>query len=317
MTTNRDDIWDGIEEDLYRLTDWNADQSDISSIRNKIDQYLVADDDTVNELTDEMIRAREEKAYGQGKAVGYEEGKDDALATAIFTDLPFGVRMQIAADQEAAEQKAYARGRADGDERSFDVLTLADLPRAEQDRLKTEHHAKMDLAYTRGRSEGYADARKALVFDDLPEEERQRVDSLRTQAHQAGYVRGYNEGIAKAPRTAVAGREYLPADVKPGAVVQAAGGGVWLHIGIPEQLARESTPRPERAAVTTVTAQSLSSVAPDKRKCRVCDQIKDLETEFYRDSRGRQGRKTLCKTCDETRKRKYNEARKRQSGEVE
>lgn len=317
MTTYRDDVWDGIEEDLYRLTDWNADQSDISSIRNKIDQYLVADDGTVNELTDGMIRAREEKAYGQGKTAGYEEGKEDALAKAVFTDLPFGVRMQIAADQEAAEQQAYARGRADGKAHSLDASTLADLPQAEQDRLKSEHHAEVDQAYTRGCKEGYANARKTLVFDDLPETERRRIDGLRIQADQAGYVRGYNEGIMKAPRTAVAGREYLPADVKPGAVVQAAGGGVWLHIGIPEQLARESTPRPERAAVTTVTAQSLSSVAPDKRKCRVCDQIKDLETEFYRDPRGRQGRKTLCKTCDETRKRKYKETKKRQSGEVE
>lgn len=345
VSKSRDEVWEDLEEDFWRLSGWNADQNDVDSIRNKIDQYLAAEDGAINALTDDMVRAKERAAFQRGAASGYKEGKDEALKNAVFTDLPYAVREKIILDHAAAEEREYERGRrdggmkaafsqdaidrqaaekqaardagyaagvADGTRQAHEGLTVESLPDAERARLAGERQDAVDLAFFEGRREGYADGRKNLVFDDLPEEERRRIEGLRVQADQAGYVRGYNEGVAKGKLHAasVAGREYLPADAVPGSVLQGADGGVWIHIGAPKQLPRESTPRVERPPVTVVTAQSLGSVAPDKRKCRACQEIKDLETEFYRDSRGQQGRKTICKACDEKRKREYKKMKK-------
>ena len=49
---------------------------------------------------------------------------------------------------------------------------------------------------------------------------------------------------------------------------------------------------------------------PGTRTCYTCGLDKDLETAYARDSKNRLGRKTVCRDCDNARRRALNAARK-------
>jgi len=160
---------------------------------------------------------------------------------------------------------------------------------------------------------GYAEGRAALTVEDLPEAERQRLEALRTAARSEGYTLGFNEGVSQdrapvreEPATPPPGFIELPEGVT-GALVQAPDGAVWGCVGTPQQvgaaMVAEAKEQPKRQPVTRkVSVQGTSQLTPGQRKCRVCQVIKDLETEFYRDAKGNQGRKTQCKDCESTAK---------------
>lgn|SRR5574341_355524 len=167
------------------------------------------------------------------------------------------------------------------------------------------HAAEVTAALARGRDEGYSDGRRALTFEDLPEAERQRLEDLRTSARQEGYTLGHNEGLSQGQATAKPSGPVFPSPAPTGALVQ-VDGAVWQFLGIPLVLGGAVTskaplpvrPARERAVTRQVSVQGTSQLRPDQRKCRVCAEIKDLEADFYRDAKGQQGRKTICKDCE-------------------
>jgi hypothetical protein len=159
------------------------------------------------------------------------------------------------------------------------------------------------------KAEGYTAGRAALTVEDLPEAERQRLDALRSAARSEGYTLGFNEGVSqdRAPvreefPVAPPGFVELP-EGTTGALIQAPDGSVWGCMGTPQQvgaaMVAEAKAQPKRAPVTRkVSVAGTSQLTPGQRKCRVCGEIKDLETEFYRDAKGNQGRKTQCSKCE-------------------
>lgn len=172
------------------------------------------------------------------------------------------------------------------------------------------HAAAVAEARTLGSNEGYAAARSALTVEDLPETERGRLEDLRTSARQEGYTLGYNEGIAKgqalaapAAMPAAVSGPMLPTGMELGALVL-VDGNVWQFVGAPLLLGAQPKPplprRPvaQRAVTREVSVRGMSQLRPDQRKCRVCQEIKGLDTDFYRDAKGNQGRKTICKSCE-------------------
>jgi hypothetical protein len=48
---------------------------------------------------------------------------------------------------------------------------------------------------------------------------------------------------------------------------------------------------------------------PRERQCRVCDRFWTLEIHFSRDAKGKSGYKTVCKDCDNVRKRTSRQAK--------
>lgn len=167
------------------------------------------------------------------------------------------------------------------------------------------HANEVAEALARGREEGYSDGRRALTVEDLPERERERLEELRAGARQEGYTLGHNEGVSQGQAAAKPTGPALPPSLPTGALVQ-LGGMVWQLLGEPIPLdgyvpAKPPLPvRPvkERATTRQVSVQGTSQLRPDQRKCRVCQEIKSLEGDFYRDSKGQQGRKTICKACE-------------------
>ena len=165
------------------------------------------------------------------------------------------------------------------------------------------------------KSLGYTLGRAALTVEDLPEAERQRLEALRTAARSEGYTLGFNEGVSqdRAPvaqhaESSLHTLSGLADGLTWGALVQAPDGAVWVYMGKPQQTAADVTAKevkaqPVRQPVTrNISVQGTSQLTPGQRKCRVCQVIKDLETEFYRDAKGNQGRKTQCKDCESTAK---------------
>jgi hypothetical protein len=167
------------------------------------------------------------------------------------------------------------------------------------------HNAEVAAALARGRDEGYGDGRRSLTVEDLPETEQQRLDDLRTSARQEGYTLGHNEGLSQGQATAKPSGPVFPSPAPTGALVQ-VDGAVWQLLGVPLVLgdavaAKEPLPVrpvPPRAGARQVSVQGTSQLRPDQRKCRVCGEIKSLEGDFYRDAKGQQGRKTICKDCE-------------------
>lgn len=167
------------------------------------------------------------------------------------------------------------------------------------------HANEVAEALARGRDEGYSDGRRALTFEDLPEAERERLEGLRTGARQEGYTLGHNEGVSKGQATPKPSGPVLPSTAPVGALVQ-VDGAVWQFLGVPLVLKEAVTSKPplpvrpvkQRAVTRQVSVQGTSQLRPDQRKCRVCREIKSLEEDFYRDTKGQQGRKTICKGCE-------------------
>lgn len=186
------------------------------------------------------------------------------------------------------------------------------------------HAAAVAEARTLGSNEGYSSARAALTVEDLPQAERERLEELRAAARSEGYTLGHNEGLAKGHAlakpmvTVPVIASPLPKAPATGTLVQ-VDGEVWQYLGAPEvlsvSLVQDKPPLPvrpvkARAVTRQVSVQGTSQLRPDQRKCRVCQEIKDLEADFYRDAKGQQGRKTICKSCEVTAKaeRKAREA---------
>lgn len=168
------------------------------------------------------------------------------------------------------------------------------------------HADQVAEALTRGRDEGYSDGRRALTVEDLPEAERERLDELRAGARSEGYTLGYNEGMAKGQGMATPPAPTAPAlpSYAPVGTLALVDGAVWQLLGVPVALdsPAEKPPLPvrpvKRAVTREVSVQGTSQLRPDQRKCRLCQEIKDLEADFYRDAKGNQGRKTICKDCE-------------------
>lgn len=167
------------------------------------------------------------------------------------------------------------------------------------------HANEVAEALARGRDEGYSDGRRALTVEDLPEAERQRLEDLRTSARQEGYTLGHNEGLSQGQATAKPAGPVFPSHAPTGALVQ-VDGAVWQFLGVPLSLDGAVAAKPPlpvrpvkpRAVTRQVSVQGTSQLRPDQRKCRVCQEIKSLEGDFYRDAKGQQGRKTICKSCE-------------------
>ena len=171
-----------------------------------------------------------------------------------------------------------------------------------------EYHARQVAdALARGRDEGYGDGRRALTVEDLPEAERQRLEDLRTVARQEGYTLGHNEGLSQGQAAAKPSGPVFPSSIPTGTLVQ-LGGMVWQLLGSPISLDDRVPAKPplpvrpvqQKATARQVSVQGTSQLRPDQRKCRVCGEIKALEADFYRDAKGQQGRKTICKGCEVT-----------------
>ncbi len=169
------------------------------------------------------------------------------------------------------------------------------------------HANEVAEALARGRDEGYGDGRRALTVEDLPEAEQQRLEDLRTSARQEGYTLGHNEGLSQGQATARPSGPVFPSPAPAGTLIQ-VDGAVWQFLGTPVALGGAVAAKPplpvrpvtKKAATRQVSVQGTSQLRPDQRKCRVCGEIKSLEGEFYRDAKGQQGRKTICKGCEVT-----------------
>lgn len=76
----------------------------------------------------------------------------------------------------------------------------------------------------------------------------------------------------------------------------------------PKAATRPPAPRVVALAPAPITAPAVDE--PDEmRVCRVCGVAKPLTVSFCRDTKGRDGRKMVCTTCDNIRKRESRRAK--------